>query len=363
MSKLSKMSKGRNNNLDIIRLLAALGVIYSHAYPLCVGNYTGELAATLTRNRMSVGSIAVSTFFILSGFLITKSFERTPHLASYLKARFFRIVPPVLIVILIGAFIIGPLCTSLPYKEYFRHTATWNYIKNLNMKFEYGTLPGVFESHHNQGINSSLWTLTYEVAFYIFIAIIGSLKLIKKKEYSIGFFILSTYLYLHKETIFTTSILWFSPHFLKNFVYLGMFFTIGMIYYCYRDYIELTVRGFIIACFALVLGLKLIEPNLAFALFGSYIIICLAFNGKIIFNKISNYGDFSYGIYLFAFPIQQIYIMIFKGSIHPLLNFILTTITVIPIAYISWHFIEKKCLQLKNKNFLALSQKLKKTTS
>jgi hypothetical protein len=81
----------RANNFDFIRLFLAVLVIFSHSYPLGVGSEVAEPFKRLTHNQVTGGDIAVDLFFVISGFLISASYERTASVASYLKKRVLRI--------------------------------------------------------------------------------------------------------------------------------------------------------------------------------------------------------------------------------------------------------------------------------
>ncbi len=85
MVVLKDVCEGRDNNLNLIRMIAAVGVLVSHAWPLSLGPGTPEpLSAAVGQ---SLGSLSVLVFFVISGFLIPRSFERQPTLANWLRAR------------------------------------------------------------------------------------------------------------------------------------------------------------------------------------------------------------------------------------------------------------------------------------
>lgn len=350
---LSELSKGRRNNLDLCRLIAAVLVIYSHSFPICVNNYDNELIAKLSRYKISGGSLAVAVFFVLSGFLITKSYDNSRNIGQYLKARVLRIWPALCVVVMISVFVIGPIFTSLSIVEYFKNVETWNYLKNLSLRINHWALPGVFADHFQISTNGSLWTLEYEAVCYLMVAVVGG-GIKKRKEYSVGLLLLFCFAYWQREALAAAGIPFLSSYFLQQFSYLGMYFAAGMVYYYYREYIEITWRGAVIALFAFIIGIKYGDVNFAFTFFGTYVVMFLAFNGKIVFDNVSKYGDLSYGIYIWAFPVQQIWIHIFKGAMNPYFNFLLSVMTVVPIAALSWHLVEKRCLNLKNKQLIRI---------
>ena len=164
------------NNFDVIRLLAAIGVIFSHAFPLGQGVGTREPLTNFTHDQFSLGGVCVSVFLIISGLLITRSFDRRRTTAHYIWARALRIYPGLATVLVLGAFVLGPLVTRLPWGAYFRSPEVPLYvIRNLGLYRLQNDLPGVFTENGYPGtVNGSLSTLMYEVGFYVLIAIWGT---------------------------------------------------------------------------------------------------------------------------------------------------------------------------------------------
>ena len=105
---IGQVCEGRNNNFDFIRFIAASMVIYSHAFPLSRGN-DGELLKDITNGQWSFGSLAVAVFFVISGFLISQSYDRKNQPLNFIKARILRIFPGLIVVILLSALVLGPL--------------------------------------------------------------------------------------------------------------------------------------------------------------------------------------------------------------------------------------------------------------
>ena len=162
----------RKNNLDIIRFLAATLVVFSHAYPLTTGNNATEPFAVCSNGQMTFGELAVSIFFIISGFLITQSYDRSKNPIYYFKARVLRIFPGLIFCVLLTVFFLGPIFTELNVKDYFKDPKTYDYLKTITLYWIQYDLPGVFQTNVWPGaVNGSLWTLWYEFFFYIVVAI------------------------------------------------------------------------------------------------------------------------------------------------------------------------------------------------
>ncbi|MDP9940112.1 acyltransferase family protein [Ectopseudomonas alcaliphila] len=155
----------RNNNLDLLRLIAAAMVIWSHAYPTVLGKGAKQPLTALTGGQFSMGDLGVAIFFVISGFLVSQSMFRLNDLTSYAKARALRIFPDLIFCVLLSILLIGPLFSTLNTAEHFTNSRTYNYlIATTTLNFLSPFLPGVFESNpYGSYINGSLWTLKYEV--------------------------------------------------------------------------------------------------------------------------------------------------------------------------------------------------------
>ena len=121
--RLSEVCSGRNNNLNLIRMIAASSVLVSHAYPISLGVGAAEPLDDIIGR--SLGWTAVAVFFVISGFLITRSFDQRRHVKDWLAARFLRLFPGLLVVLIVTAFLYGPATTALPIGSYFSNSETF----------------------------------------------------------------------------------------------------------------------------------------------------------------------------------------------------------------------------------------------
>lgn len=154
------IADSRNNNFNIIRFVAAMMVVLGHMCHLVAVEVNQLLG-------QAVSTIGVKIFFLISGYLIAQSFLNDSNIVRYCIRRFFRIIPGLAGVVLFAVFIIGPVFTILPIKDYFSHGTTWAYLKNIGLYIQY-FLPGVFEANpYPDAINGSLWTLPVEVILMI----------------------------------------------------------------------------------------------------------------------------------------------------------------------------------------------------
>ena len=346
---LSDASEGRKNNLNLIRLIAALLVLYMHSLILSTGGASADFIGFLTRGKEYAGGFAVYVFFIISGFLITRSFERTANVKKYFKARFLRIWPLLAVVVCLITFVLGPIYTYFPLSYYFTCKYTWKFFISIIFVCTWSFLPGVFSDKMIPSVNGSIWTIMYEVICYVLVAITSFI--LKKFKAAgpvlatiLGFFHL-LWKYLEYPALGPIS-----GDFVSNFSKLGMLFCVGMSYYLYRDKIVLSFKLFLIALTGLVIGIFFFDFPLFFALFGSYLVIYLAFYKT--WKLAENYdkvGDLSYCIYLISFPVQQIISGWFGNTMNPYLNMLLTLLICVPVSFLSYRYFESPLMKLKDK--------------
>jgi len=119
---LGEVSSDRNNNLNVIRFIASVMVIFSHAYPISCGD-TDPLSK-LTDGQMHFGSLAVCAFFFFSGFFIDRSVHKQPSFQSFFRARCVRIFPCLIMVVFFCVFVLGACVTECHIREYFTNIKT-----------------------------------------------------------------------------------------------------------------------------------------------------------------------------------------------------------------------------------------------
>jgi len=197
LGRLIKVRGSRTNHFDVIRLIASILVVFSHSFNLSHGKVLGkqyEPLMQLSRGKITLGGIAVLVFFVISGFLITASFDKDKNLLSFFRKRCLRIYPGLIVVVILTAFVLGPLMTELPLWDYFKNPETYSYLLNNIGFIRYQDfLPGVFQYNIVPNyINGSLWTLKYELLCYISTALLGYLGFLKFRH--LGFlFIFSSF--------------------------------------------------------------------------------------------------------------------------------------------------------------------------
>lgn len=337
----------RENNFDFLRLFFASLVIISHSFPLA-GVRDLEPLRYLTNSRYDLGGIAVESFFVISGYLIFQSVERSSNFINYFWKRILRLYPAFIVMTLVTILTIPfiyegiiPLLENQSFLNYFPRQLT---LFNLQQDIE-----GVFTHLPYTGINGSLWTIRYEFTMYI---LVGLLFFVKKgwRLYSLIAFFISCYTiqnFYHPEflnTIIFEKIYLHSP----NFYRLGTFFSAGAILSYFIIHLKnkhtLSIISLSITCLITSIYFNIyhyIAPILL-----PIAVIGFGISSTPIINKVGKaFGDISYGVYIYGWPIQQILIYTFDLNAYQLI--IPSLLIAFFIGWISWHTIEKRALKLK----------------
>ena len=175
---IAALLHGRDNNFNLIRFTAASAVLLDHSFALVAqGHAAGDL---IDMERLEIGRLAVDVFFIVSGFLVTRSVLTQPTLVDYAVARFLRLFPALLVATIGIAFVLGPLVTSVSWQDYFSDPRPWLYVPLTASLITHSlTLPGVFDTVPEAGvIDAPLWTLRYETMCYVLLALFAGLGML-----------------------------------------------------------------------------------------------------------------------------------------------------------------------------------------
>jgi peptidoglycan/LPS O-acetylase OafA/YrhL len=324
------------NNFDTIRIAMALLVVWSHSFALYFGTEASEPLSLLTAGVANAGNVAVDVFFIVSGFLILKSFERSSSHWDFLKKRIARIVPGFMVATSVCAFVLLPALAGT-------HYTVGNVLKTLSMNLllqGWFVDPNPFVHNPVQSINGSLWSIPYEFWCYLGVLAYGMVKGGKALLVSVFIVVIGLDVWTTATGkqwgggILTQVVGW--PNFWFR---MAPCFMAGMIAYRCRDliprsgWIVLISLVLLIVCarFAPLTARALLPVILAYSVF------YYAFSRQ--FWQAAKYGDFSYGTYLYAFPIQQLILVIAVGS-FPM--FIGTSLVLSGLAGIaSWFAVER----------------------
>lgn len=330
----------RANNINLLRFIAAAAVLYFHM-DFLLGKTGYEIMG------QGLGSIAVNVFFLLSGYLIANSWAHSSSFLSYFIRRVVRIFPALIVVVMVTVFAIGPAFTTLSLEEYFSNPDTWKYLQCILLS-RTGSLPGVFESvPYPSAVNGSLWTLRYEFAMYLLVPLVYVIldRAGSRREVA-AFVMLGCSFAAH----FLISGLGFpAPAIIKQGVRLAVYFLVGSFVYEFRlvkyfneQYAVLALLAMLI--FARESGLLCMPLMLAAT---TIFVFGFALAPQPKFAKCFSKNDFSYGIYIWAFPIGQILVQLGEGSSSD--STLAYSIVVFTISLVfaagSWFLIEKPCME------------------
>jgi peptidoglycan/LPS O-acetylase OafA/YrhL len=334
-----------DNNFALLRLAAASLVLVSHGFLL-----TGRDDPALGVGLETLGDLAVTGFFAISGFLVARSWCRDARLGPYVARRALRIVPALWVVVLVSAYGLGPLLTTLPVQDYLASGATHAYVAGNAVFHTTLYLPGVFDGNPHGSVNGSLWTLPMEVEAYLAVAAIGLLGAFRRPRFVVGLWALLLLLDAplgpgHHPLIARFVSTTLAEHSVDR---LATFFGAALLYVL-RD--RDLVRGRVLAPLALLWVAALGTPleHLAGAVTIPYAVVFLAYRGPAAVRRLAPRTDVSYGIYLYGWPVEQAIRSLAGHGLRPLPMIALAAPATYLLALASWRFVEAPALRLRNR--------------
>jgi len=340
--KLEQVFDPRNNALNALRLALAAEVILWHSFPT-----TGRMPpAAILQVLFSVG---VDGFFAISGFLIARSWLTNPRLREYLAARALRILPGFYVCLIVTAFVIAPIGMAIQggsVSKLLTSTAPIEYVlKNSGLiyiqRFIGGTPHGIPDAA--AGWNASLWSLIWEVMCYLVVAVIGVVGLATRRWVSPAILALAVVGALFFPPL-TYPGVWTIPQVLMRS---AIMFAAGACMYHWRDVIP--ARWSLVAVSVVIVLAAGLLPDyrVVAALPLAYAVIV---SGALIHNKrLRLRTDLSYGVYIYAFPTQQVLASLGLVFLNPLVFFLISTAATLPLAALSWFLVEKRAMSLKSR--------------
>jgi len=350
---------GIGHGFDFLRLFLSLSVVLWHAVAIVYGDDSRWHDTALWIYKFSV----LPMFFALSGFLITGSALRL-RLRDFLVNRGLRIVPALAVEILLSAFILGPLFTTVPLGDYFTDRQFFAYFLNIVGWFHFD-LPGVFRDHPRTEVNGVLWTIPYEIGCYAILSLMIALGLLRQPAVILLLilaYFLGNAVYVHADL---------APHLpfpldrAAGFAFkanpnnlsgpsLTPFFLAGCLAYLLRHRIPYSpaAGG---AALLLIAGMALVG-NRSWELQPLFqTAACVVFVYLVVFVGVSQVpmpavlkrNDISYGIYLYGWPIQQTVIALYPGVPGPIGHVLVTLPFLMIFASLSWRLIERPILRMR----------------
>jgi peptidoglycan/LPS O-acetylase OafA/YrhL len=330
------------NNFDFLRLVAALTVIFSHSFLIAQGHQKNEPLVWASHNQCPLGLVGVFVFFVMSGYLVTESFCRAPSPGGFALRRFARIYPALVPNGLICALILGPIVTSLPLAAYFSDHGVRDFLVEIATLWPGPlALPGVLFANTTVGlvINGSFWTLRFEVYMYLTVLVLGVVRGLRLST-SIALLILGVVAIWWDER---HSLMWL--HDVRGWLWMLSHFAAGMAMYFLRGWVVFRWYYALIAVAGLALLSQIGEFITFFALPGGYLTIYAATRYWPRLDYARHIGDLSYGIYIYGWPCEE-FVMWLSGGKAAWWQVLLGTLAlVLPLAWLSWHGVEKWALR------------------
>ena len=341
--KLGHVFDPRNNALNAWRLVLATGVILWHSFPL-TGRHVPFVAG-----YQFLSQVFVDGFFAISGFLITSSWLKNPRLRHYAVARGLRIFPGLWVCVAVTAFVIAPLSVAIQGGSATRlllSGAPLNYVLNNGLlNFFYAGIAGTPRHVPFPGAwNGSIWTLLPELFCYIAVAGLGTTGLLGRRWLAPALTVLMVICSVLVTPWSGFAQVWTPASIGARF---ALMFLAGALLQQYQDVIP--ARWSLVAVSAAIVVAASWLPNyrVLAAIPLAYAIIV---SGALLRHKrLQLRNDVSYGIYIYAFPMQQLLIVCGLGVLPPLLFFPIATLATLPLAALSWFVVEKRAIALKSR--------------
>jgi peptidoglycan/LPS O-acetylase OafA/YrhL len=348
----------RRNSIGFLRLFFAALVIFSHGYGLGGFNPADEPVVSLSKGEWSLGTVAVCGFFFLSGFLVTKSYDGLQSLPHFIWHRVLRIFPGFWCCLLVTAFAFAPL---LYYFEHHTLTGFWSLAASdsalgflthnytLDM-YQFDVMGVTKQNPYALGLNGSLWTLGNEFRCYIVLAVLGVTGILSRSRILV-LVILAALWAISVSPALGTALVVKHPMLLGifersyQFEEMFVYFFLGAAAYLYRDRIPVRTLPFALAAVALFAILPFPWFRLAMPALLGYCIVWLMCRLPI--RSIDRHFDLSYGVYIYAFPVQQslTYFGLNRFGFVPYIAF--CTLATAPLAAASWFGVESQALRWK----------------
>jgi peptidoglycan/LPS O-acetylase OafA/YrhL len=327
------------DNFTSIRLGLALAVIASHAFSVTTGDPGAEPLVRAT--GFSLGEHAVNGFFAVSGFLVTMSYDRRGS-RDYALARILRIVPAFVAATLAVALLLGPALTRLPTPEYLASPGLWRFVSATLVGFKSTVpLPGVFESNPFRFPMGTVWTLKYEVLCYLGVLALGLAGVLRSRSVALALVACLALAVAALDLLAPDA-----GKGIQTALRLPLIFASGGALYLWRDRARLSGFVLVAALIATILLQGDFPYRTSLFLAEAYGVIWLALRPGLAHPALDPRADFSYGTYLYGWPIQQSLHQLWPAASAPTLLGPAIGLT-LAVAAASWFLVERPALGLK----------------
>lgn len=339
-SSLAGILERPDNSFNAVRLAAALAVVVTHSFLLV---FTYASADPLAWAPYDLGATAVNVFFVLSGLMLSRSFDLRPDWRAFAAARLLRIFPALIVAGIVVGWVLVPFIVKRPLAEYFTDPETLLYPFTSVFMFEGAHLKGAFlNSTHPGDMDLPLWTIKYELFAYLCFGLVSVLGLLKSRFTAAAACVAFG---LALVTIEAMGLLQHSP--LGSIIRFGFCFLTGVVLYRFRDRVQvlpwLTIP--------ILIGGLLLTPTVlapvAWIVALGYLALCIASRRIPLVTRATNRWDISFGVYVYAWPVQQLLMEFEPTRSNVVLHIVASLAATTLLAILSWVLVEAPALRLK----------------
>lgn len=324
---------------DYLRLALAFAVLAFHCIVITQGR-AGEDIVWASHWR-PLAAAFVPMFFAMSGYLVTASVLRS-SIAQFVVNRAVRLLPALATQVVISALLLGLCVTTLPVTEYLSSPDLWRYLRTA-IGWTQFKAPGVFTGNPTHELNLSLWTIPYELLCYLALGGATVIGLVQRSRLFVAV-LLALHIALFLWDALRIGVIGVQDDLPPRV--LALVYMSGVAMYVWRDQMLLSTGRMVLAtgltwaCLTFPIGIYFVALPVA------YLTVCVG-----LLNPprhwIIKSGSYSYGVYLYAFPIQQTSVYLWP-SLGPIEVFLIAAPLSALAATFSWHVIEKPCLALRH---------------
>ncbi len=333
------LANGRPSGFGLLRLGLAVAVVAWHT--VVVGYGVAVQDAVWAGPWRPLPAMILPMFFGLSGFLIAGSLDRSRSVAGFLYLRAIRILPALSVAVVLSAVVVGGALTSLPLADYFGSDGFWRYFRTLAFDIQYN-LPGVFPHNPQPNVvNGQLWTVPYEVEGYLALAAAACAGLHRRRGWFLAAVALVQFAFVAR---------WLAGSPVTDASVPGRVLVLCMLagaaLHMFRDRVPFS-HGAALAAAAACLGLLMLPGGgYVIALPASYLTVYVGLLDPR-WRWVTQAGDYSYGIFLYGYPVQQAAVALSPTLAMPAVNFVVTAPVILALAVLSWHALEERALRLR----------------
>jgi peptidoglycan/LPS O-acetylase OafA/YrhL len=338
LEELMASNRGRDNNFNLLRFFAAFAVVLAHSFamydvrdqydPLWIAFGTG------------LGDFAVNVFFVTSGFLIAKSWSQRRSLLPFAWARAVRILPALWLSTLLLVIVAGIAFSPLPLRDFMTLPSTGIYVlKNLTMLPGSGAelrLPLAIDGWAGE-FNVPLWTLPHEIQMYALLAVLGLIGAADRKWVGLTIALAALLAWVAADAGYIGA---------SSRYRLAFHFFAGVSFLNFARHLRVDLLSIVVCIAALIVSVAFLEPtmrNYMLALTTPFLVLWLAYVPRGVARLYNRAGDYSYGTYIWAYPIQAA----LYGHIRSVwLHLAVAMAVTIVIAALSWHLVEERALRI-----------------